>query len=197
MTQAYITGTGAYLPGEPVDNQQLAARFGDGTRRDAALRRRVLAANGIRTRHYAVDDSGMTTMPNEELAASAAQRALADRGLPAPAAGMLATGTTQGDVLVPGFASMVHGRLGGGPMETAVGRRRMCLRNGRVAGRGVRGPARGASGGGRRRLRAGQPLAGPRPGAGPRTLPIPASCAGPCRTAPGPSWWNPSRGPMA
>ena len=30
---------------------------------------------------------------------------------------MLATGTTQGDVLVPGFASMVHGRLGGGPME--------------------------------------------------------------------------------
>jgi 3-oxoacyl-[acyl-carrier-protein] synthase-3 len=30
---------------------------------------------------------------------------------------MLATGTTQGDLLVPGFASMVHGRLGGGPME--------------------------------------------------------------------------------
>ncbi len=30
---------------------------------------------------------------------------------------MLATGTTQGDCLVPGFASMVHGRLGGGPME--------------------------------------------------------------------------------
>jgi 3-oxoacyl-[acyl-carrier-protein] synthase-3 len=117
MTQAYITGVGAYLPGDPVSNEQLAARFGDGTRRDTALRRWTLAANGIRTRHYAVDQNGMTAMLNEELAAAAVHRALAGRGLPVSAVGMLATGTTQGDVLVPGFASMVHGRLGGGPME--------------------------------------------------------------------------------
>ncbi|HSR83257.1 MAG TPA: iron-containing redox enzyme family protein [Streptosporangiaceae bacterium] len=117
MTEAYITGVGAYLPGDPIDNEQLADRFGDGTARDAVLRRRALAANGIRTRHYAVDGDGLTVMLNEELAAHAAERALADRGLPATAVGMLATGTTQGDVLVPGFASMVHGRLGGGPME--------------------------------------------------------------------------------
>ena len=56
-------------------------------------------------------------MLNEELAAEAARRALADRGLAPEAVRMLATGTTQGDLLVPGFASMVHGRLGGGPME--------------------------------------------------------------------------------
>ena len=41
MTNAYITGVGAYLPGEPVDNEQLAAWFGDGTRREAAVRGRV------------------------------------------------------------------------------------------------------------------------------------------------------------
>src|ERR1700730_12124043 len=117
MTQAYITGVGAYLPGEPVDNEQLAARFGDGTRRDAALRKRALAANGIRTRHYAVDDKGMTQMLNEELAAHAVQRALADRGLPESAVRMLATGTTQGDVLVSCLRSMMHRRLGGAPME--------------------------------------------------------------------------------
>lgn len=117
MTEAYITGVGAYLPGDPIDNEQLADRFGDGTARGDALRQRVLAANGIRTRHYAVDSDGLTVMLNEELAAHAAERALADRGLPVTAVGMLATGTTQGDVLVPGFASMVHGRLGGGPME--------------------------------------------------------------------------------
>src|SRR5215472_13052952 len=117
MTEAYITGAGAYLPGDPIDNEQLAARFGDGTARDAALRGRALAANGIRTRHYAVDEKGMTQLLNEELAAQAAQCALADRGLGVSAVRMLATGTTQGDVLVPGFASMVHGRLGGGPME--------------------------------------------------------------------------------
>src|SRR5580658_998255 len=107
MTQAYITGVGAYLPGQPVDNEQLAARFGDGTSRGEALRRRTLAANGIRTRHYAVDDQGKTLMLNEELAASAVRRALADRGLAPSAVGMLATGTTQGDLLIPGFASMV------------------------------------------------------------------------------------------
>src|SRR5579859_7748049 len=117
MTEAYITGVGAYLPGDPVDNEQLAARFGDGTARGTALRQRALAANGIRARHYAVDEKGKTQMLNEELAARAARCALADRGLAVSAVRMLATGTTQGDVLVPGFASMVHGRLGGGPME--------------------------------------------------------------------------------
>src|SRR5215467_12281247 len=89
MTEAYITGVGAYLPGDPIDNEQLAAWFGDGTARGTALRQR----------------------------ARAAKRALADRSLAVSAVRMLATGTTQGDVLVPGFASMVHGRLGGGPME--------------------------------------------------------------------------------
>jgi len=64
-----------------------------------------------------VDDKGMTLMLNEELAAEAAHRALKDRGLAPEQVSMLATGTTQGDLLVPGFASMVHGRLGGGPME--------------------------------------------------------------------------------
>lgn len=117
MNNAYITGTGAFLPGDPVDNEQLATRFGADTPQAAQLRSRTLAANGIKTRHYAVDDSGMTVMLNEELAAEAARRALADRGLSLRDVRMLATGTTQGDLLVPGFASMVHGRLGGGPME--------------------------------------------------------------------------------
>jgi 3-oxoacyl-[acyl-carrier-protein] synthase III len=117
MNEVYITGTGAFLPGDPVDNEQLSARFAADTPRAVKLLSRTLAANGIKTRHYAVDDSGMTLMLNEELAAEAARRALADRGLGPHQVGMLATGTTQGDLLVPGFASMVHGRLGGGPME--------------------------------------------------------------------------------
>jgi 3-oxoacyl-[acyl-carrier-protein] synthase-3 len=54
---------------------------------------------------------------NEELAATAVRGVLADRGLAASQVDMLATATTQGDLLVPGFASMVHGRLGGGPMQ--------------------------------------------------------------------------------
>lgn len=112
----YITGCGAYLPGEPVDNDHLARRLG--AEHDApGSRERVLAANGIRTRHYAIDDNGETTMLNEELAAAAVERAAKDRGVSLDEVSMLATGTTQGDLLVPGFASMVHGRLGQAPME--------------------------------------------------------------------------------
>ncbi|WP_392507600.1 3-oxoacyl-[acyl-carrier-protein] synthase III C-terminal domain-containing protein [Naumannella halotolerans] len=114
---AYITGLGAYLPGEPVGNDQIADRLGGHDERTERLRRRVLASNGIRQRHYAIDDDGQTTELNEELAAKAIRAALHDRGIGAEDLGMLACATTQGDLLIPGFGSMVHGRLGGGPKQ--------------------------------------------------------------------------------
>jgi 3-oxoacyl-[acyl-carrier-protein] synthase III len=114
----FVTGCGAFLPGEPVSGDQAERLLGCVDGRPSRLRRRVLAANGIATRHYALDPQGNTTMLNEELAARAVTAALAERGITLADVGMLAAGTTQGDVLVPGFASMVHGRLGGGPLET-------------------------------------------------------------------------------
>jgi 3-oxoacyl-[acyl-carrier-protein] synthase-3 len=111
----YVTAAGAYLPGEALDNEETARRLGDtGT---GAVRRRIMAANGIESRHFALDELGRVTMLNEELAAQAVTAALKDRGLSITDIGMLATGTTQADLLVPGFASMVHGRLGGKPLE--------------------------------------------------------------------------------
>ncbi len=117
IRDVYLTAAGAYLPGDPLDNDEIARRLGcpDGAGRGA--RDRVLAANGIRTRHYALDERGEPTMLNEELAAAAVALALKDRGRTVDEVTMLATGTTQGDLIVPGFASMVHGRVGGGPME--------------------------------------------------------------------------------
>ncbi|MEU6860586.1 3-oxoacyl-[acyl-carrier-protein] synthase III C-terminal domain-containing protein [Glycomyces sp. NPDC046736] len=114
---AYITAAGAYLPGDPVGNDEIAARLGGVDERGDRLRRRVLAANGIAKRHYAIDAQGRTTELNEELAAAALRAALDDRDAGPADLDMLATATTQGDLLVPGFASMVHGRLGGGPMQ--------------------------------------------------------------------------------
>ncbi len=114
---AYITAAGAYLPGDPVGNDEIAARLGGVDERGDRLRRRILAANGIAERHYALDAQGRTTELNEELAAAALRAVLEDRGALPRDLDMLATATTQGDLLVPGFASMVHGRLGGGPMQ--------------------------------------------------------------------------------
>lgn len=113
---AYITSVGAYLPGAPIGNDDIEAYLG-ATPGSARVARRMLAANGIEKRHYAIDREGRTTMLNEELAAEAIAAALRNRGYRPEDIGMLATGTTQGDLPVPGFASMVHGRLGGGAKE--------------------------------------------------------------------------------
>jgi len=114
---AYLTGFGRYLPGAPVDNDGIAARLGGDDAVTERIRRRILDANGIRQRHYALDEHGEATELNEELAVKALRAAFADRGIDASDIRMLACATTMGDVLVPGFASMVHGRLGGGPMQ--------------------------------------------------------------------------------
>ncbi|MFI5914776.1 3-oxoacyl-[acyl-carrier-protein] synthase III C-terminal domain-containing protein [Dactylosporangium sp. NPDC051541] len=118
MPDAYLTACAAYLPGEPLDNDEIVARLGAGTSgASAAMRARVLAMNGIRTRHFALDRAGAPTMLNEELAAEAITAAVKDRGIGLGDVDLLATGTTQGDLLVPGFAGMVHGRLAAGPLE--------------------------------------------------------------------------------
>jgi 3-oxoacyl-[acyl-carrier-protein] synthase III len=113
---AYITGVGAYLPGDPIGNDDIERYLGS-TGASPRIRERMLGANGIEKRHYAIDADGNSLMLNEELAERAIRAALSGAGLAPRDVQMLATGTTQGDLAVPGFASMVHGRLGGGPME--------------------------------------------------------------------------------
>jgi 3-oxoacyl-[acyl-carrier-protein] synthase III len=117
----HLTATGAFLPGAPVDNDAMEARLGQVGDKPSRYRRMVLRNNGITSRHYAIDEMGDQTHLNEELAALAIEQAVADRGLGLGEIGMLAVGTTIPDLLMPGFASMVHGRLGArgqaAPME--------------------------------------------------------------------------------
>lgn len=113
---AYITGVGSYLPGDPVGNDDIERYLGS-TNGSSRIKDRMLEANGIEKRHYAIDTDGKTLMLNEELAERAVRGALSEAGRSTRDLQMLATGTTQGDLAVPGFASMVHGRLGGGPLE--------------------------------------------------------------------------------
>lgn len=117
MAHAYLTGFGHYLPGPPIDNDEIVSRLGGEDAVTDRIRRRILDSNGIRQRHYALDEHGEPTELNEQLAEKALRAALADRGIGAEDLRMLAVATTMGDVLVPGFASMVHGRIGGGPMQ--------------------------------------------------------------------------------
>ena len=71
---AYITSVGAFLPGDPIGNDELEIYLGTIPGSSDRLRRRMLEANGIEKRHYAIDRTGQTTILNEEMAAHARVR---------------------------------------------------------------------------------------------------------------------------
>jgi 3-oxoacyl-[acyl-carrier-protein] synthase-3 len=108
---AYITATGAFLPGPPIDNDEVEAVLGLVHGERSRLKARILKANGIRTRHYAIDATGRTTHSNTEMAVAAARQCLERAGATGRRIGMLSCATTHGDLIVPGFASMVQAGL--------------------------------------------------------------------------------------
>lgn len=54
-TDVFITGLGKFFPGPPIPNDQLEDYLGLIHGRPARAKGRVLAQNGIQTRHYALD----------------------------------------------------------------------------------------------------------------------------------------------
>jgi 3-oxoacyl-[acyl-carrier-protein] synthase-3 len=116
---AYITGVGACLPGDPVLSAKMEDYLGRIGGRDSLMGRRALRWNGVESRHYALNPQGRPEHSNAGMCAAAVRAALVDAGLGLEDLGFLAAATTQGDLLVPGHAAMVHGELGGGPLELA------------------------------------------------------------------------------
>jgi 3-oxoacyl-[acyl-carrier-protein] synthase-3 len=122
MTMAgpvYVTAMGKFLPGAPVGNDQVEDHIGRVGGKASRLRARILRQNGIRTRHYATPRDGEAPLWNHDLAARAVSDALARGPVAAGDVELLAAATSQGDLLAPGFASMVHGALRLPPCEIA------------------------------------------------------------------------------
>lgn len=109
---AYITSTGAFLPGPAVTNDEMELVLGAVDGRPSRLKARILKANGIVGRHYAIDRAQKTTHSVTDMGAAAARRCLADTGIGMHSIGMLSCATTQGDMLIPGFGSMIQAELG-------------------------------------------------------------------------------------
>lgn len=119
LRNAYITGSGVFLPGDPVGNDRIEDFIGRVGGRSSVIGQRALRWNGIRNRHYALTPDGTPLNSNASMSAAAVQAALADAGLGREDLTFLASATTQGDYIVPGHASAVHGELGGAPLELA------------------------------------------------------------------------------
>jgi 3-oxoacyl-[acyl-carrier-protein] synthase-3 len=117
LQTAYITATGSYLPGPAIGNDEMEAVLGQVHGKPSRLRERILRSNGIQHRHYALDRQQRTTHQNSELAAAAANACLDRAFVDRRDIDLLAVGTTQGDLPLPGLASMVQAELGLPPLE--------------------------------------------------------------------------------
>jgi len=117
---AYVTSTGAFLPGEAIDNARMDAFIAPFDERCERIKRSILSENGIQTRHYAIDEQGNPRFTAAHMAAEAVRACLAaSGGVALEDVDVLCTGSTGGDLAVPGFANMVQGELGAAPMLTS------------------------------------------------------------------------------
>ena len=111
----YIRSIGAFLPNDPVTNEDVPSHLGDiGNRMSDVIRKQIFKSNGIETRYYATLH-GKPTHLNIDLAAAAVHDAIdGSGGVSLDSIGLLACGTSSADVIVPGIANLVHGIIGAG-----------------------------------------------------------------------------------
>jgi 3-oxoacyl-[acyl-carrier-protein] synthase-3 len=109
---AYLTSTGSFLPGPPVGNDEMEDILGLVGGKPSRLKARILKANGIQTRHYAIDRQHRTIHSVQDMAVAAARQCLDASPVTARGIGMLSCATTQGDMVIPGLGSMVQAGLG-------------------------------------------------------------------------------------
>lgn len=98
---ARLVGTGSYLPGNPVSNNDLAAR-GIDTNDEW-----IVARTGIESRHLA--EPGVSS---SELGLIAAQRALEMAGIAAAELDLIIVATSTPDFIFPSTACLIQGKLG-------------------------------------------------------------------------------------
>lgn len=117
MFSPYIISSGAYLPGEPIDQADLESYLGRVNDKPCPLRKRVLKSNGIQQRYYALNREQQVTHSVEELGAKAGQECIDRSGIDPQEITLLTSATSQGDLALPGLASMLHAQLGLGACE--------------------------------------------------------------------------------
>lgn len=107
MADCYITSTGSYLPGDPVDNKEINRYLGR-VPGEGRVQSKILAVNGIQTRHYALDKKQDPTHSIYELAAEAVKDCIPPDS---PKIDYLSAGTTYAPILAPGLSSLLHDQL--------------------------------------------------------------------------------------
>lgn len=118
---AYITDIAAFLPNQPVDNQNIERVLGMVNQTPSRTRAIILRNNKIRERYYAIDpETGRATHNNAQLAAEAVRRLSPYQGFTPDDIECLCCGTSSPDQIMPGHGLMVHGELASTPCEVVT-----------------------------------------------------------------------------
>lgn len=106
LRQVRLVSTGAYLPGEPIDNAQMERLVGP-------LPPDILEGIQVRERHWMVDPAtGEHRENNSQMAVKAARQALDLAGLAAEDVDLLVLSTASPDYLLPPLVTFVQEALG-------------------------------------------------------------------------------------
>lgn len=113
----YINRIAKFLPGEPVNNDEMEQYLGFvGGDLKSKSKPVILRNNKITKRYYALDKNGNSTFSNADLTTEAI-KGLAGKNFDLKDIELLTCGTTTPDQILPGHASMVHGQLKTKPLE--------------------------------------------------------------------------------
>jgi 3-oxoacyl-[acyl-carrier-protein] synthase III len=112
----YINKLASFLPNDPVSNEEMENILGRINNQASKAKPLILRNNQIKTRYYASDKQGNITHTNTEFTKLAIEK-LFDRNFGLEDIEVLSCGTTTPDQLLPAHAAMVHGALGGYPVE--------------------------------------------------------------------------------
>lgn len=107
----YIADIAAFLPGEPVSNDDMETILGQVGARPSRARRTVLRSNGITARHYAIDPATLEPTHSNASMTAEAVRGLVSDSFSLHDIDCLSCGTTIADQLIPNHAAMVQGEL--------------------------------------------------------------------------------------
>ena len=125
--EVYINDIAAYLPNDPVGNEDIEDVLGKIHNVRSRVKSMVLKNNGIQTRYYAVDrKTGAFTHTNAQMTAEAVRRLKPYPEFSINDIECLCVGTSTPDALLPGQALMVAGELKIAPCE-AITTSGICL----------------------------------------------------------------------
>jgi 3-oxoacyl-[acyl-carrier-protein] synthase III len=118
MNDVFITDIAAFLPNDPVSNDEMEKCLGMVNTVSSRIKKIVLKTNEILTRYYAIDmKTGEKTHTNAQLAAEAIRRLKPYKDFCLDDIECLCCGTSGPDQVMPGHGVMVHGELKNKPCE--------------------------------------------------------------------------------